>query len=39
VEEYRRTVQRFFAIPAGSPVDEFRRIAADHPVFLLTPVQ
>src|SRR5262245_45801121 len=35
LETYSRTVQRFFAIRANSPVDEFRRIAGNHPVFEL----
>jgi len=33
VNEYRRTVQRFFAVPATSPVEAFRAIADRHPVF------
>ena len=33
LEEYRHTVQRFFAVPAGSPTDAFNAIAERHPVF------
>jgi deazaflavin-dependent oxidoreductase (nitroreductase family) len=35
LEEYPRTVQRFFTVPAGSPVDAFAAIAHKHPVFEL----
>jgi deazaflavin-dependent oxidoreductase (nitroreductase family) len=35
LDEYPRTVQRFFAVPAGSPVDAFAAIADKHPVFEL----
>jgi deazaflavin-dependent oxidoreductase (nitroreductase family) len=35
LEEYRGTVQRFFNIPAGSPVEAFAAIAHRHPVFEL----
>ena len=38
LEEYRRTVQRFFLVRAGSPVEAFREIADRHPVFELTPL-
>jgi len=33
VNEYRHTVQRFFAVPGASPVEAFRAIADRHPVF------
>jgi len=35
LDEYRNTVQRFFAIPAGSSPEAFRSIADRHPVFEL----
>src|SRR5262245_36825742 len=37
LDEYRGTVQRFFAVQAGSPAEAFRSIADRHPVFELTP--
>ena len=37
LEEYRNTVQRFFSVPAGSPLEAFRVIAQQHPVFELLP--
>jgi deazaflavin-dependent oxidoreductase (nitroreductase family) len=35
LQEYRGTVQRFFSVPADSPVDAFAGIANMHPVFEL----
>jgi hypothetical protein len=35
LDRYKRDVQRFFAVPAGSNVDAFRAIANRHPVFEL----
>jgi len=35
LQEYRRTVQRFFALPADSPLDAFATISNNHPVFEL----
>ncbi len=35
LQEYRRTVQRFFALPADSPVEAFTTISNNHPVFEL----
>jgi deazaflavin-dependent oxidoreductase (nitroreductase family) len=37
LEEYRHTVQRFFSVPAGSPVEAFRSITDRHPAFELLP--
>jgi deazaflavin-dependent oxidoreductase (nitroreductase family) len=39
LEEYRNTVQKFFSVPAGSPVDAFRLVADRHPVFELIPMR
>jgi len=36
--EYRRTVQRFFAVPADSPLEAFRGIVDRHPVFEIVTV-
>jgi len=33
LKEYRRTVQRFFSVPADSPLHAFAAIADMHPVF------
>jgi deazaflavin-dependent oxidoreductase (nitroreductase family) len=35
VEAYRGTVQRFFSVKAGAPVEAFRRVVDHHPVFEL----
>jgi len=37
LERYRRDVQRFFAVSAGSPVSAFGAIAKMHPVYELRP--
>jgi deazaflavin-dependent oxidoreductase (nitroreductase family) len=36
LSRYKTTVQRYFPIPAGSPPEEFFRIAPSYPVFELT---
>ena len=36
LERFRREVQRFFPVPAGSPVEAFVGIADRHPAFELT---
>ena len=38
LERYPGTVQRFFSVPAGSPVESFRVIADHHPVLELIPI-
>jgi len=38
IDSFRRTVQRYFPLPAGSPAQEFVRVAADYPVFELLPL-
>ena len=38
LERYRSAVQRYFSVPAGSPVERFRSIAGNYPVFELSPV-
>jgi len=35
LDRYRREVQRFFPVPAGSPVGDFAALAARYPVFEL----
>jgi len=35
LDRFRITVQRYFPVPADSPVEAFRPIAADYPVFEL----
>ena len=37
LDSYRRAVQRYFPIPAGSPADTFLSIASRYPVFELIP--
>src|SRR5271170_2176807 len=37
VERFKLTVQRYFPIPAGSPLTDFERIAERYPVFELLP--
>jgi len=39
LDHYRRDVQRFFSVSAGSPVAAFAAIATMHPVFELSLVQ
>ena len=34
---YKLTVQRYFPIPAGSPLKEFEPLAGRYPVFEITP--
>jgi deazaflavin-dependent oxidoreductase (nitroreductase family) len=36
LNRYKTTVQRYFPIPAGSPLEEFARVAHTYPVFELT---
>ena len=38
LQEYSNTVQRFFSVPANSPVEAFATIADRHPVFELKPI-
>ena len=38
LDSFRRTVQPYFPLPAGSPPQEFARVAADYPVFELLPL-
>jgi len=38
LDSFRRTVQRYFPLPAGSPAQQFVRVAADYPVFELLPL-
>jgi deazaflavin-dependent oxidoreductase (nitroreductase family) len=38
LERFRLTVQRYFPLRAGSPVQDFDRIANDYPVFELLPL-
>jgi deazaflavin-dependent oxidoreductase (nitroreductase family) len=38
LERYRSAVQRYFPVPAGSPVERFRSIAGNYPVFELSRV-
>jgi deazaflavin-dependent oxidoreductase (nitroreductase family) len=37
LESYKSAVQRYFPVPAGSPVAAFHEIAANYPVFELIP--
>jgi deazaflavin-dependent oxidoreductase (nitroreductase family) len=37
LEKYKSQVQRYFPVPAGSPAETFRDIAANYPVFELIP--
>jgi sirohydrochlorin ferrochelatase len=37
LDRFRREVQRYFPVPAGSPVDGFRPLAARYPAFELLP--
>jgi len=38
LERYRSVVQRYFPVPAGSPVGAFAEIAARYPAFELVPL-
>jgi deazaflavin-dependent oxidoreductase (nitroreductase family) len=33
LDRYKLTVQRYFAIPAGSPVEDFKPLTGEYPVF------
>ena len=35
LDRFKMTVQRYFPIPAGSPVERFALVAAGYPVFEL----
>lgn len=37
LDRYSSTVQKFFAVPAGSPFEAFRETSERHPVFELLP--
>jgi deazaflavin-dependent oxidoreductase (nitroreductase family) len=37
LDHYKRTVQRYFPVSAGSPPEAFRSLTADYPVFELIP--
>jgi deazaflavin-dependent oxidoreductase (nitroreductase family) len=37
LESFKTTVQRYFPIPAGSPVEAFTSLAAEYPAFELQP--
>ena len=37
LDRYRSVVQRYFTIPAGSPIQAFSAIAPEYPVFELNP--
>jgi hypothetical protein len=39
LDSFTRTVQRYFPVPAGSPAESFRPLAARYPVFELIPKQ
>jgi deazaflavin-dependent oxidoreductase (nitroreductase family) len=36
LDRFKLTVQRYFPVPAGSPVEEFHSLAARYPVFEIT---
>lgn len=38
LDAFRREVQRFFPVPAGSPVEQFVPLASSYPAFELLPV-
>jgi deazaflavin-dependent oxidoreductase (nitroreductase family) len=38
LDTYARVVQRYFSVPAGSPVEAFAAIADNYPVFALLPL-
>lgn len=37
LDRFRTTVQRYFPVPAGSPAQDFARVASSYPVFELLP--
>jgi deazaflavin-dependent oxidoreductase (nitroreductase family) len=37
LDQFRREVQRYFPVPAGSPVEAFRELAHSYPAFELIP--
>lgn len=39
LDSFTSTVQRYFPIPAGSPVEAFGALAAEYPAFELLPVE
>jgi deazaflavin-dependent oxidoreductase (nitroreductase family) len=39
LDRYKRTVQRYFPVPADSPVEAFEPIAGQYPVFRVTPFE
>jgi len=39
LDQFAFAVQKFFPIPAGSPVEAFQEIAANYPVFKLVPLE
>lgn len=39
LDTFKREVQQYFQVPAGSPPETFRKVAADYPVFELIPPQ
>jgi deazaflavin-dependent oxidoreductase (nitroreductase family) len=38
LDRFKLTVQRYFPIPAGSPVEAFQPLAARYPVFEIVPI-
>ncbi|HYV06397.1 MAG TPA: nitroreductase family deazaflavin-dependent oxidoreductase [Blastocatellia bacterium] len=38
LDRFKLTVQRYFPIPAGSPVDMFQPLASRYPVFEIVPI-
>ncbi|HXV80179.1 MAG TPA: hypothetical protein VEG60_09905, partial [Candidatus Binatia bacterium] len=37
LDRYKLTVQRYFPVPAGSPIETFRPLTEEYPVFELIP--
>jgi hypothetical protein len=37
LDQFKREVQRYFPVPAGSPVEAFRELAHSYPAFELIP--
>ena len=37
LDQFRREVQRYFPVPAGSPVEAFRELVQSYPAFELIP--
>jgi hypothetical protein len=37
LDRYKPTVQRYFPVPAGSPIEAFRPLTEQYPVFELLP--